>query len=105
MEIPMYCYCGDNTKYGLLSKKLLQRKQQNDGWENLRVIIKFIKTVTSSHHVEWRTFTEAIYINNIHTRENAFSSCYFCKFLSFFVSDRVKNLVYTLVFDEPFWHF
>ena len=24
----LHCYCGDNAKYGLLSKRLFQRKQQ-----------------------------------------------------------------------------
>ena len=37
----MYYYCGDNVKYGLLSKKLFQRKQQHGGWENFTVTISF----------------------------------------------------------------
>ena len=34
-------YCGDKVKYGLLSKKLFQRKQQLGGWENWSVAINF----------------------------------------------------------------
>ena len=31
LVLALHCYCGDNVKYGLLSKHLLQRKQQYDG--------------------------------------------------------------------------
>ena len=29
--LPLYYYCGDKVKYGLLSKNLFQRKQQHGG--------------------------------------------------------------------------
>ena len=29
LVLALYYYCGDNVKYGLLSKNLLQRKQQH----------------------------------------------------------------------------
>ena len=35
------CYCGDNVKYGLLSKHLFQRKQQYGGWKNHKVSTNF----------------------------------------------------------------
>ena len=41
--IALHCYCGDNVKYGLLSKQLFQRKQQNGGWKNAQVTTKFYK--------------------------------------------------------------
>ena len=31
LVLPLYCYCGDNVKYGLLSKHLFQRKRQYGG--------------------------------------------------------------------------
>ena len=36
----LFCYCGDNVKYGLLSKQLSQRKQYC-GWKNLTVTTNF----------------------------------------------------------------
>ena len=41
--IALHCYYGDNVKYGLLSKQLFQRKQQNGGWKNAQVTTKFYK--------------------------------------------------------------
>ena len=32
----LLCCCGDNVKYGLLSKRLFQRKQEHGGWKNLQ---------------------------------------------------------------------
>ena len=53
LVLALCCYCGDNVKYGVLSKILFQRKQQHGGWENLRVTINFYKkTMTFSHHME-----------------------------------------------------
>ena len=37
----LFCYCGDNVKYGLLSKHLFQRKRQYDGWKNFTVTTNF----------------------------------------------------------------
>ena len=36
-----HCCCGDNMKYGLLSKHLFQRKRQYAGWKNLTVTTNF----------------------------------------------------------------
>ena len=43
LVLALHCYCGDNVKYGLLSKHLLQRKLQYGGWKNLKVTTKFYK--------------------------------------------------------------
>ena len=40
-----HCYCGNNIKYGMLSKYLLQRKKQQGGYRNLRVTINVLKNV------------------------------------------------------------
>ena len=32
LVLALYCYCGDNVKYALLSKTSFQRKQQHGGW-------------------------------------------------------------------------
>ena len=31
LVLTLYCYCGDNVKYRLLSKNLFQKKQQHGG--------------------------------------------------------------------------
>lgn len=41
MVLALYQYCGDNVKYGLLSKNLFQRKQQHGSWESFSFAIKF----------------------------------------------------------------
>ena len=41
MVLTLLCYCGDNVKYGLLSKHLFQRKQKYDGLQNLKVTANF----------------------------------------------------------------
>ena len=28
--LPLHCYCGDNVKYGVLSKHLLKKSHSND---------------------------------------------------------------------------
>ena len=50
-------YCGDNVKYGLLSKKLFQRKEKHDSWENFSYNKPSSRTMTSS---------ACIRIKNIH---------------------------------------
>ena len=41
LVLALHCYCGDNVKYGLLSRHLLQRKRQYGGWKNLTVATNF----------------------------------------------------------------
>ena len=41
IALQLFCYCGDNVNYGLLSKHLFQRKQLYGGWENLTVTTNF----------------------------------------------------------------
>ena len=43
MVLALQWYCGDNGKYGLISKHLFQRKLQYGGWKNLKVTTKFYK--------------------------------------------------------------
>ena len=43
LVLVLHCYCGDNIKYGFLSKHLFQTKQQYAGWENAKVTTSFYK--------------------------------------------------------------
>ena len=43
MVLALQWYCGDNVKYGLLSKHLFQRKLQYGWWNNLKVTTNFNK--------------------------------------------------------------
>ena len=35
------------------------------------------KVMSFSYHIEWKTFIEASFTNNIHTREKTFCNCHF----------------------------
>ena len=39
--LALYCYCGVNIKYRLLSRNLFQTKQQYGGSENFSITINF----------------------------------------------------------------
>ena len=41
MVLTLHCYCGDNLKYGLLSKHLFQRNQQYGLWKNIKITTNF----------------------------------------------------------------
>ena len=41
LALALHYYFGDNVKYRLLSKNLIQRKQQHSGWEDFSVAINF----------------------------------------------------------------
>ena len=41
LVLARYCYCGDNVKYGLFSKRLFQSKQEYDGCKYLQVKTSF----------------------------------------------------------------
>ena len=47
----LYCYGGDNVKYGLLSRHLFQKMQQYGGvTKNLKVTKNFNKKIISSNY-------------------------------------------------------
>ena len=54
--------------------------------------------MSSSCHMEQKTFIEASCNNNIHTEEKVFCSSYVWRFESRFFLDRVKKLVVYLVY-------
>ena len=43
LVIALHGYYEDSVKYGLLSKHLFQRKQQSNGWKNLKETKNFYK--------------------------------------------------------------
>ena len=45
------------------------------------------------YHKEQKTFIEASYTNNIHTGEKGLCCCNFSRFVSGFLSDKVKKCV------------
>ena len=55
-------------KYGVLSKHLFQRTQQNGGCSKPQGNNKFVsKTISSSYHMEQKTFIKVTSINGAHT--------------------------------------
>ena len=69
-------------------------------------LIKPIKnSVFQLLHGIKKTFTEASYINNIHTEENVFCSCYSRRFVRPFFSERVKKIVVDFGLYEFFSYF
>ena len=52
----MQCWCGDNTKYGLLSKCFFQRTQEHDGWKKCQGYFKRLLEILSfSYQIENKT--------------------------------------------------
>ena len=49
--------------------------------------------MSSSCHMEYKTFIKACCTNNIQTGEKVFCRCYFSKFVSCFFADRIKKPV------------
>ena len=85
-------------KYELLSKHLFQRTQQCGGRKKTlehKLVQK--KIISFSYHMEWKIFIEANCSNNLHTRENIFCNCWFWRFVSRFISDRVKQCIFRYV--------
>ena len=73
----LFCYCGDNVVYGLLSKHLFQ-KNDNMAVEKSHSNDKLLEKITSSsYHMEQKTFIEASYIYNIHTGGKFFAAAAF----------------------------
>ena len=59
------------------------------------------KITSSSYHMEQKTFIEASCINNIHTGEKNFCTCWFWRFMNRLDLDRLKDLKCTLVCKSP----
>ena len=60
--------------------------------EKNRATINLRKKMSSSYHMESKTWNKARRTNGIHTEEKVFRSWYFLRFLISFFLDRVKNL-------------
>ena len=90
----LYCYCGDNTKYGLLSKKMTAVWHLKKSHNNDKLLEKIM---SSSYHIEQKAFIEASCIYKIHTGEKNFCSCCFSSFVNHLDLDRLKNFMCTLV--------
>ena len=61
--------------------------------------------MSSSYHMEQKAFIEASCINDIHTREKLFCSCYFYRLVRRFFSDRVTKFIVYFGLHESSLHF
>ena len=55
-------------------KRFVSKKERTWRLKNLKIKEKI--PMSSSYHVEWKTFTEVSFIYNIYTRENIFRKCW-----------------------------
>ena len=94
LVLALHCYCGDNIKYGLLSKHLFQRKWQYGCWKTaVDSNDKLLEKITSSnYHMEQKTFIEASCIYNIHTGEKCFLQLLLWKVWESFRFGQIKKL-------------
>ena len=91
--LALHCYSGDKKQttdfFQTISFKeskntVVKKPQSNDK--------PLLKTTSLSYHMEQKTFIAVSHTSNIHTGENFFGSCYFCRFANRFFSDKVKSL-------------
>ena len=93
LVLALHCYCGDNVKYGLISKHLCQRKLQYGGWKNLTNKVKVLqKTMTSSNQMNKKHSSK----QHANSRKS-FSQWLLLKVYESFFSDRVKYSQCSLV--------
>ena len=74
-----------NTGFKKTSNMAVKQPQSNDEllWE----------LMSSSYHIEQKTFIEASGTNNIHTGEKGFRCCHFLKFVGRLFLDKIKKRV------------
>ena len=91
LVLARHCYCGDNIKYELFSKHLLQRKRQY-GSEKSHGNDKLLeKNNVFSYHMDQKTFIDASCIYNIHTEEKKFLQLLLLKVCESFRFGHIKK--------------
>ena len=90
MVLALYCYCGDNVKYGFLSEHLFQRKQQYGAWKNL--ILTSFKKKLRLPLITWDKKHLSKQVTSItYTLEKKVFQLLLWRFVSRFDSGKVKK--------------
>ena len=78
MVLAAHCFCGDNVKYGPLSKHLFKKNSTIWRFKKSERNDKLLQNIMpSSYHMESKTFMETSCIHNIDSGEKFFATATF----------------------------